>query len=291
MNELISNHSGVALPSTAQPVFVDMPRSSSGLLRVAIDKNEAAKTTIITPNWCDKTTWYQQSILVEDEIAQHISDNKIYQVSHQFLIDTYHGKLTQEDFLVDDNNNSFLVVVKVDGITKTERDPHFGIGGDYEINYEAGTINFFEALSSSAVVTVNYHYATSSLFIIQPSLNKSFRFTSVEVQFSEDVVLLDSFIFQAFAGSYPLGNPLIYKTFQDFINDSCKVYPLYPPMGGTNWRSIQKSSLIFNWDYVASTRLLSSLDMKIKVYLQHDVPCSGTIATSSFYGIEEDETL
>jgi hypothetical protein len=276
---------------------------------IIFNKPSRPKLTFITPNWCDKTTWYPGSVLVADEVAGDSGDHTTYQLDHQNVIDTYHGKITFEDYLKDTNANSYRVVVRVNGTTKTERDPHVGSGGDFTVNYGAGTLTFASALQAEDVVTVTYHYADRATFIVKPIAGKILRIDKVEVQFSANIVMYDSVIFQpygyvqAFApelmdppynlpGDYliPLGDPLIYKTMMDLINDCNRAYPSYPAMGGSNWRGYSEAMHVFCWEYdVGATELISSYGMEVHIDLQHDAKHGGDFATATLYCTTEDE--
>lgn len=274
-------------------------------------KPNSPKITLITPNWCDQTTWHQGSTYVEDATATDSGDHTTYTLAHQYLIDTYHGRITFEDYLKDSAGRNYRVVVKVDGQVKTERDPHLGSGGDYEIDYVQGKIVFFQTLTGSEVVTATYHYAASSTFTLKPTAGKKLILNQVEVQFSEDIEMNDSVVFQAYgyvqvfapqlmeppynlpSGTLiPLGDPLVYKTIGDLINDSNHSYPAYPVIGGSNWRAQKKATYIFAWDYtVGATYLYSTYGMEVRISLQHEAPCGGSYATATMYCTSEDEGL
>ena len=295
---LVAAHAGVALSS------VDLVQIANG--RVPTGKASVTRCTIYTSNWCDKTTWYQEATRVVDEVTTDSGDHTTYNLEHTHVIDTYHGKITQEDFLVDGDSNSYRVVVKVDSEVQTEQDPHLGTGGDYTVNYSAGTITFLAALAGTETVEFTYHYAGSATFTIKPNAGKALKMDITEVQFSVDVELTDSVKFQAYgfvdvfapeltptpypSGTLiPLGDPNVYKTMQDFLNDSVRTYPQYKAFGGFGWRGMSADSCVMDWDYVSSTFLSSAAGMEIRISLEHDVEFGGTFATASIYCIVEDE--
>jgi len=280
------------------------PRTTDGRMRVAVEKADLSKATLYSHDWTDKTTWAQEAARVVDEVATDSGDHQTYSVSNQFLIDAYHGKITQEDFLADPSGNSYRIVVTVNDVAKVEQDPHTGSGGDFTVDYAAGTITFLAPLVATDVVKVTYHYAGSSLFTIKPDAGKDLLLDFVEVQFSGDVILTDTVLFQAkgyciaFApqlaqsngGPYPdttllpLGNAFTYKGMRDFMNDAVRSYVKYPAgLGGSSWRGLSSDIYVFDWDYVRSTRLQSDLGMQIDVSLEHDTPFGGSYATATFY--------
>lgn len=282
--------------------------ASDGSPILAASKPDSPKLTFITPNWCDRTTWYTGSVRVSGETAADSGDHTTYNLAHPLVIDTYHGKITFEDFLKDADGYSYRVGVRVNDAAKTEQDPHFGAGGDYTVDYTAGKIVFSAALQPSDVVAVDYHYAISSIFAIAPVSGKMLLVDKIEVQYSEDIVMNDSFVFQAYGfvdafapqlmqppynipsgTKIPLGDPLVYKTMCDLLNDSNHAYPAYPAVGGSSWRNLPKTAYVFAWDYdVGVTILNANYGMEIRVSLQHDAVCGGTFATAAFYCTSED---
>jgi len=275
-------------------------KDSRGISAAVATKPEASKATIITHDWCDKTTWFSAAVHVVDEVPTATVLLTTYQLAHTFVIDNYHGKLVQEDYLVDAAGNSYRVVVKVDGVTQTEQDPHIGSGGAYTVNYAAGTVTFAPVLTVGAAVTVTYHYATSSVFYVRPLAGKVLTIDVVEVQFAADVVLKDTAIFQPYGlvdvfaphliplgvpsgTKIPLGTPLKYKSFRDFLADATKAYPVYPALGIGNWRGLTQPIYVFNWDYITSTVLKDSYGLEIRISLEHDEPFEGSMSTATLY--------
>lgn len=279
------------------------PRLTDGRIRTVSEKTSISTVTFYSHNWADKTTWYEKSTRVVNETASNSGNNLTYTLAHKFIIDSYHGKYTNEDYIIDSNNYSYRVAVTVDGYAKTEQDPHLGSGGDFVMNYVDGYIIFFSALDPASVVSATYHYAGTSVFTIKPAAGKQLRFGVVEVQFSDDIQITDSTLFQpygyvdVFAPQYcttnggpyppgtkiPLGSPIIYKTIQDYLNDSKKSYPIYPALGGNGWRGMQNPCVIMDWDYEGDKVLRYDYGMEIRVFLQHDVPFGGSYGTATFY--------
>jgi hypothetical protein len=149
------------------------------------------------------------------------------------------------------------------------------------------------------------------LFVLEPKPGKRLYIEMVEVQFSVDVVLMDTVYFQPFGyvkdfapqlvnnvnpdyvttfpGLFqiPLGYPKAYKTMHDYINEATRAYSKYPAMGGSGWRGVQNETVVFNWDYLQAITLDSSKGMKIHIYLKNDIPFTGEYATATIYGFSE----
>jgi hypothetical protein len=313
LDALVAVHDGTPLPDNiptkvefAGSTGVSSPRTGAGSPLVAFVKMDDLKTTIYSHLWNDKTTWFGQAVRV---VAEAASDQGagLWGLANDSVVDTYHGKLLGEDYLLDQQGNSYRMIVTVDGAPSTEQDPHNGSGGDYTVDYDAGQIQFTvgNQPAPGADVRVTYHRATGSRFVVAPDPGKALSIDSVEVQFSDDVKLTDSAVFQimglvdVFAPQLmpgvpsgtkiPLSNPLVYKTIRDYLNDARKSYPTYPAMGGAGWRGLATPVLVFSWDYVAATVLKSSYGMEIWISLQHEVPFGGTFASATIYATSRPE--
>jgi hypothetical protein len=310
LEEVCTAHTGEPLPEdTVQTVKFDsasIPLTDDGRLRVGTEKSTNLKASFYSHDWCDRTTWYEAAVRVEDEEATDSGDHTTYSLSHEDVIDCYHGKLTQEDLLTDADGNSYRVVVKVDGSEKTEQDPHDGTGGDYTVDYANGGITFLTPLTEDETVEVTYHYATTALFTIKPEPGKQILLEMVEVQLSDDVEIKDTLRFNSYGyvdvfaphlvdNPYPpgtlipLGEPIVFKTMRDYFNDAQRAYPSYPPIGGSSWRGLPRTSYILDWDYLRGTLLMSSAGMEIQVVLDHNVEFGGAFATATFYCSQEPE--
>lgn len=281
--------------------------SSSGKNIVSMFPTEGVRTTIVTHNWADKTTWYQKSTRVVQEVPTTTVSGTTYTLNNPYVIDTFHGRIWDEDDLRDASNNSYRVVVEADvgagWVTKTEKDPHTNVG-DYTVTYASGIVNFSPAIAEDAQVRVTYYYAGSSEFTIKPDTGKVLQIRNVEVQFSQDVELNDTVDFIAYgyvdffaphlvpylgAGTkIPLGTTR-YKTMYDFQAEANGGMPVIPAIGGPSWRGIQNPIIVFPWNYAALMNLYSSSGMEIRIKLQHDVPFDGEFGTATLYCLSEDE--
>jgi hypothetical protein len=275
-----------------------------GVPRFAIEKGDASKKTIYSHDWTDRTTWYTMAERVVDEVAEDDGDHTTYNLDNAYVIDTYHGKIPQEDFLLDGDSNSYRVTVKVNDVEKTEQDPHTASGGDYTINYAAGTVTFTAALDESDVVKVTYHYSPDdagySTFIVRPTTGHCLWIDMVECQFPADLVITDTMRYQVYglvdvfapqlipdpyeSGTLiPIGNPLVFKTMNDYFADANGAHVSYPAMGASNWRGTTQSTYILQWDYVRSTVLHGPYGMELRMTLDHDAVMTGSGVNATFY--------
>jgi hypothetical protein len=323
LDAVIAAHDGESVAEQAIPVAIraadgtDM-KSLSGRQRVVVEKPDNTGVTIYSHDWTDPTTWVEGAIRAVDETPIRVTDRK-FRLYNDNIIDNYHGKISQEDFLRDGAGNSFRLSITVDSVPKAEDNPHLGIGnGDYWVNYASGMVYFHEDVAGGADVKVTYHYATDSHILVTPTDGTILRVELVEVQFSKDIDIRDTAIFQpegyvaAFAEGLvgapdgtagvfaiggatgagdtlaptdriALGNPVMYKSMRDYQNDALRSYPAYPPMGGSSWRGMPQEVIVLDWDYLRSKPLSSAAGMRIRVCLQHDMPFGGSYATATFY--------
>lgn len=264
-------------------------RAPDGSAQVVPEPRIGSSLVVVTHNWCDKTTWYQQSNRIEGETLSDSGDHLTFNSVNQHWIDLTHGKIYREDLV----SAPYLPVVKVDGVVKTERAPWAMSGGDFEIDYAAGTVTFFSA--QTGTVTVNYSAAGSSLFTIAPTVGKTLVVENSEVQFSQDVEMLDSIHFQPWAynpadmpNKVPVAAATTYKTIRDFIDEAVGVYPVVPAIGGTQ-RGLSQPHVVFPFSYKTVKELFSSYGLEIRVFLEDDIEYGGEFATATFYCTSRDE--
>lgn len=297
LDGLVAVHSGEPLP------VVIPPKSDSGVPIVEMGLPEGRRCDNYTSNFCDKTTWYYDSARVADEALVDSGNHTLYNLTTPcYVVDVCHGKIFGENSLVAAHG----VVVKVDGQTKTENYPG-DTDEDFSVNYATGAVTFNAALVGTETVTMTYSKVQSSLHVVKPPAGYKLRVGYVEVQFSKNVGLKDTLIFQMWGladvfapGQLPPGTMIPisgeekYKTIRDFIADAEKAYPLIPVLtgAGESWRHVQEELLIFRFDYTsrAATDMVSSYGMEIRVWLENDIPYLGDYAVGTFYGVKVVES-
>jgi len=280
-------------------------RASDGTSFIQARPLEASKTNLVSPNWCDKTTWYQSSDAVSDETMVDSGDHTTYELATPCAsVDAAHGKLSHENELT-----AYRVVVKVDGVEKTENSPD-DTDGDYSVDYTTTEVTFNTALAGTETVTISYAKVVDSKWNVVPTAGKVLRITEVEVQMSDDCVMRDTLNFQLYAevgkfppfepyrqvngGPYPdgtirpAGNPVQYQTVMDLINEANGSFPIIPACGGTGWRGVLKDIMIFRWDYKATLDLRSDWGMFLQLGMLNDVEQGGWAAISTLYCVSYD---
>ena len=260
------------------------PKTSAGVQKVQLVAPEGTRLDLITPNWCDKSTWVQESAEVLAETLTDSGDGLTFNSINANWIDTSHGLITDEDRL----DAKYLPVIKANGVLQVEDDPFGGTQNDYSLDYASGDVTFHAA--PTGPITADYWKAGTSLWTLAPAAGKVIRLTAVELQFSEDVVMNDTVQFQVYVGGGPYGDPVLYKRFTDFVNASEGSFPAIPAMAGAG-RGTRSPIRIFRWPYLdrGTTDLKSSLAMEIHISLVSNTSFGGEFATATFYGVTEDE--
>jgi hypothetical protein len=281
LNTVVANHSGEPIPNNEPAID-----SNNRTITVPEPETDKAMLNIVTHNFCDKTTWWQQSTAVTDETLTNSGDNLTFNSAHDGWIDLTHGKFYLEDRITDRDN--YVPVVKVEGVVKTERTPFSESGGDYTVDYSTGAVTF--ASAQTGTVTASYYYAGSSLFTVAPDAGKVLWVRDSEVQFSADVEMHSTINFQGFAynpsdlpNKIPVTGKTNYKTLRNFIEEAKGCYPVIPAIGGSGPRGLTQQHVVFPFKYTQVKALKSSLGLEIRVWMDDDVEFSGEFGTATFY--------
>jgi hypothetical protein len=271
-----------------------------------------SKVQIISQNFCDRHTWYSTSARRVDQALTDIGDGLTWAlVADKIGVDVTHGRIAHERRI----RATYKPVVKVNGVTKTEKDPHSN-AGDYTIDYATMRVTFGSSQAGSTV-TLDFSEVVNSKWYLKPLAGKRLRLISAELQFSMDAKMDDTFIFQprgdvskhtalaaywdANGGPYPagtmlpLGDPTCYQTVFDLICEANLSYPIIPKFQHTapTWRDTVSDILIFAWEYGEQ----ATVDISdgagwdpndIEISLEHDVEMEGTCAVVTFYCLSED---
>ena len=283
--------------------------TDDGVQRVSVEHTEGSRVSAITPNWCDPCSWYFQATKKTGKALTEINGTTFQDPDGKWWIDNYHGRYSAEDILKTEAGDIPRLKVYVDDIQLTEQDPHAGSGGDYTVEYDAvgGATVTFLADQTGKTVTVDCWECAGSCWILKPNPGKKLKIVSVEAQFSDDVSLRDTIKFQPYglvdvfapqlmdgvpSGTLiPLGNPTVYKTMLDFINEANGAMPIIRKSAhpSPSWRDLTVDIATYPWDYQAVTQLLSSAGMEVRIFMEHGTPFAGLVATATFYCLSYDE--
>lgn len=300
LDSLVNAHTGELDPDTlttadGKPILVVEPRT------------DVSNPTLITPDWCDKTTWYYESTRVTNEQLVHVQNNQVYSSANPFWIDLRDGKLTQAESIWP----TYRPVVRVDNVVQvlnsTEQQ-----NGNYDYNAETGVVTFNQPLTPGAVVTADYSYAVSSRWKVIPLPGRKLSIRAVEIQFSKDIEITTAAIFavhgpidvfaphllQSNGGPFPSGTKIPlrvnrYDRMYNFIDEAQHSYPDIPALGGNSWRGMSQPMHIFRWPYTGAYGTPTVLDatkgMELHISLENNIPYAGTRAIVTLYTRSEPE--
>ena len=287
----------------------EAPVTERGFPKITVEPPQHSRSDFISPNFCDKTTWHVPALPIANETLSDSGDLTTWNSVSSYWIDVMHGKITDER----DLRATYTPVITVNDVAKVENSPGL-TDNDYSINYVTGSVIFNAALTGGDVVkATSYYKENGSLFIVAPSAGKLLRLTKAEIQFSTNMELTDTAIFEPYGyvdvfapqlldtadppGPYPsgtkipLGQKRVYQTMQDYVNEAQESFPEIPQIGGSGWRGSKGSIQIFSWPYQnrGTLDLVSSAGMEVRVQLESNIPFGGDVAVVTIYGISEDE--
>lgn len=306
LDDTVAAHTGESVAK-----IVDR-RMSDGTLIVATTKTDFQEVRIISSNFCDKTTWYGDAVRIENELLKQTDTmGKMFGGNHRYWIDLQHGKVPQEDKIP--NVSGYYPDIKIynsdgehiDGYVQKDFDT---LVGDYDIDYKTGLITFDNPILDGYIVA-SYSYATKSTSYIRPNPGKKLEIIRAEVQFTQDVEILDTAIFESFvyasvveaALGLPNGalggnavklqakSPTKYKTAADYVAEANGNYAPAPSFGGSGWRGLKSNIITLPFEYETIIPMIASQGTEIRVYLEDDREFEGTYATVTFYCQSIDE--
>lgn len=269
-------------------------KDDDGNQKVTIQPRLGSGITIVTHNFGDPCTWYQNSVEIIDEIlvpkVPEVYDT--YKCSKTYIIDIENGRITFDDRV----NQKYKIRVKVNDSIVTS---------GFTFNYENGEITFNTPLTSNDVIKLSFWYATDSVFTIAPTPGKKLKVEYVETQFTADVDMKGKTEARFEEWGYnpaDLPNKMLYKrtrykNISQFIDESnnrfcAELSPI---------DNLTKRLHVFVWDYPASRVMKSSEGAEVRISMYDvatgllDKPIKGKDgnnlerATVAFYCVSEDE--
>lgn len=264
-----------------------------------------SRVYIFTIDFCKKETWYEGSVFVENEIiGTGDSISTTFNFSHgasglgEAIIDLCHSKVTDEYLIKNPSGivGGFVPTIKISGIIKQEREMFETTGGDYEIDYLAGQIEFFTPPSSGSEIRSNYYYSASGagpILKVAPPSGKKWIFDFAEAQFSSDFVMNDTILQNVFFnhplyGEIPVSNNAVYAKMGNFLDYTYGSFPIIPALGGSI-RGSNNSTIILRWNYLTPIELKYSQGVYLKSWTKHGRGFGGERATVAIYGLETNE--
>jgi len=309
LDQLVAAHTGVGITDPTNTAGVPYMVLSGDQNVVQIAGRKGSDLIAATHNFADPTTWFQGSTRTTDTLTDS-GDGLTFNGHHQSWIDLTHGKYLYERNLVAEDitagGKGWAVSVTVDGVTQTQRTPFDTSGGDFTVDYAAGTITFASSKTGTTVVA-EYNYSGSSQWELVPDAGKELEIIDSELQFSIDAQLQSAIVYEivgpvenfaptlAVSGGGPLPDGTLirlggkdYDTIDQLIDDARGAYPQIPAMPGP--RGYSQARIGFPFWYGTINELYSSQGMRLRVRVEGDVPILGERGTGTMYCLSKTES-
>jgi len=284
---------------------IEKKQTENKALLVAIAGREGSETIWASHNFCDRTSWFGDSIRTSEVLS---GSGTVFSSSYPYWIDMEHGKVLDEDGLKEDVDHGYQVVVVANGVTQSVREAFASTGGDYVVNYQSGSITFLNNSYNANEVTASFSYENGSTFYVRPTTGKALEIEEAEAQFTKDVVITDTIVFgifgyvQVFAPQYwqGTGGPLptnykvelqrqSYKTIGQLVDEALGSYPVIPAIGGPD-RGFSNDMYGFPFRYGTIRRIWDMYGLEVRCWLQHHNALEGERVTATFYCVSKDES-
>lgn len=285
LNMIVQNHIPTPLPnSNVQTVDIVNDRlSPRGRQEVSAYEPEGIGATIVTYNYCDKTSWWQNALPITMEVlvaatVLGVPSTTIFNASHGFIVDMNHGHIYDEDTAVA-ADPILIAKIYINDVLQTS---------GYTLNYRTGVVTFSAPVVG--VVKASYKYATDSYFTIKPRPGHVLSILTVQAQISTDCFINCPIVFEAWVdtllyGKIPVPNSKIsYKNERDFI---------YSCNGGEEmikgWGNYPYDTKVLTFSYSRPKPLHYSESVEIRIYTENHVEITGRLLNATFYIASEEE--
>lgn len=245
------------------------PLPKDGKDKVEIFERKGTSLSFPSHNFCDKTTWYQQSVEVTGE-APTAWRTGYYGLQKRHIIDVYNGKVAFED----PRHLSYGFKAYDDGTPLT-------YGTDYEVNWDMGIL-LLKDYAPQGTITCDYHYAGSSAFTVAPPGSKLLYVHKAEIQFGKDI-RMNPIRFNLKAGEATIVSDL-YKNLDNLVDVGKEGKGEIPAVD-----TLRTGRLVFPVVYDPPIILDPLLGMKIECLVENDLVMAGERATITFYTQELDD--
>lgn len=308
LTALVTAHSGLPLPVS------DEKRNAKGALVVDVSTElglpGAESITLNTHDWSDRTTWYQRSVQVTNELLTDSVSGITFSSAHPWWINMDSMNLTYDYESVPERDGVFSdralrrPVVTSDGVAMNLCvNKAMSTSGDYSVNFETGQVTFYMSQAGKEVRATYYHndgVARRSEWILNPPANKVYLLKYVEIQFSKTIEFSSGIHIDIWAGGNAYGpvpdvygdfdqetydagfgqNKSFYRGPKDFMNICTnRASQVIPAFGG-----MLHDMLVFPFDYLVNAQIRSDQGAIIMMYLEDDVPFANCeLSTCTLY--------
>jgi len=265
-----------------------------GSQKVAVVGSEGMEYIGCTHDFCDKTTWWQNSQRVSDEVLVDSGDGLTFASAHTGWIDLYHGNVYEELSVRGSAPHAFAVSVEVDGVPQIERKAFAPSGGDYETDHTTGRITFFVS-QTGKTVSASYSYATDNEWSLTGAEGMVLELRYAEIQFAQDLQLLGGIVMDYWLGD-TVAAQVRYDSVKQVIYESRGNYPIIKSFGGAT-RGVHQDIQVFPMTYMGVKRIFfdpakaaanngcTKITARLVDHDDQPVECVGELATATFYGL------
>lgn len=256
--------------------------------------------TYTTPDFTERTCWYQKSVKVTDEVLTDSGNHLSYTSAHPWWIDIHHDRLALDWNKIPNrdgtlsNYDKWEVVVKANDVVVTS---------GYTVNYRNGTVTFDASQEGKTIKATYWHndgVTNPSEYLIVPPTNHRLLVEHVEMQFSKNLQWNNHVYFEVWAGAdlatygdfpdylYDAGygqGRSVYRSVRDCISWFNNQYPHIP--APTN--EFTQDILCFPFKFLVATEMRSDQGTLLRLYLKENTEFIGEIATATIY-MEMDNT-
>lgn len=279
LTTIVNNHDGVSL--------IPPDHTADGIQKVVSTQTlqSVSPLWMVSHNFADKLTWWQESARVVEETLTQISTFE-WQTANPFVLDLQHGRLVNEDDVAggplslnpltlvqfpDGHNLIPTLTIGDETCVRIDTDPLPQDGAiTYRIYYDTGIIKLGDDRTGQTL-KFSYHYAQGNGYKFPPIPDKLYKISITQAKFSN--VDMDSRVmaFSIFSGETEVARR-IYKGIKDYIAASLDAPVNWrDPVSGQTWTTML-------WDYkkpaspASDSRIAikSSHDMYIYLRPQHD---------------------
>jgi len=257
--------------------------------KVAVYKAEGDSFIAVTPDFTDRTTWFQESIKVTDEVLT-LDTGKTYNSANTFWINATHGKIYMEDAITVGGLPLHFGGTRIYPAQIKDNGTEIAEDTDYSINYDTGMVTLDADYTAIGSITATYYYATTSVYTIKPDDLKMIHIEHSELQFTGDLLMnapvnFDIWVYNP--GDLPnkmLYKRTTYKNIKDIINAANLGTGVIAPVD-----ILTNPISVFPFDYATLKTLRSSQGAELRVSVEGDIPFSGEWGTATFYILSEAE--
>lgn len=304
LGTLVSNH-------VAGTTVVSSPKNPDGvpIVEAALRRSTSGymNFTIVTHDFSDRTTWYQKSVQVTNEVLTDSGNGLFFNSANPRWINMKSLKLTVDYKKVLErdgtltNSSIRFVVMKSNGTTLVE-------GTDYTVDYPTGVVTFTNSQTGNTITASYWHnngVAHCSEFLFTPPPNTQYRVEHIEAQFSKNTAFNDVVQVEIWAGAvtispdqlttsvnlagyggfadafYDAGygqSRTFYRNMNDLINWCNNQYPLIPACG-----ALTQDIMVFPFLYIVHPVITVKQGVVVRLYLKNDTEMGAEICTVCLY--------